>query len=271
MKYRPYSRDQIRTRFRKWAVQRRRVLINLVLIALAVLVLETILIFELMPAGPFRWYVLGIVHVSFPGAIAWLFYSRFLAFDAPAIHQLRGALGEESTRDELRRAERKGLIWGWVDSVGLQAGDIDHLVVTRSGGIIAIDSKFRNRADAQDRESMVRSARKVALRANALMQTLTRRERGAHRADGSPIKVTPVVVLWGAVQAELPEGAQVEGIEFVGGKHLVQWLASQSGHGVDKDSGRELIERIEQFRESARARPKQPTAKTQTTTAAADR
>ncbi|MGJ9422665.1 nuclease-related domain-containing protein [Aeromicrobium sp. CF3.5] len=270
MKYRPYSREQIRTRFRVWAVQRRRALLNVVLAALVLIIIETILILVLMPAGPLRWYALGIVHAAMPGVVAWLFYSMFLALDGSAIHHLRGAWGEENTRNELRRAERKRSIWGWVDSVGLQAGDIDHLVVSRSGGIIAIDSKWRNRADAHDQESMVRSARKVALRANALVQTLTRRERGAHRADGSPVTVTPVVVLWGASQADLPDNARIEGIEFVAGKRLVHWLATRSGHDVDKRSGHELIRLIEGFRESARVGAQQRSSKTQTTTAAAD-
>lgn len=195
-----------------------------------------------------------MVHTAVLGALVWLLFSMFLAADGTAIHHLRGAWGEESTRDQLRRAKRKGSIWGWVDSVGLQAGDIDHLVVTRAGGILAIDSKWRNRADHRDRDSMVRSARKVALRSNALMQTLTRRERGAHRADETPVTVTPVVVLWGAVQEGLPNDAHVEGIPFVAGGELVNWLAAQSGQSVDEDAAHDLIDLVEKFRESARVR-----------------
>ena len=92
--------------------------------------------------------------------------SAFLASDGEAIWHLRGAWGEENTRSELQRARRKRLIWGWVDSISLRAGDLDHLVVTRHGGLVAVDSKWRNRAS--DTVDMARAADKARLRAEAL-------------------------------------------------------------------------------------------------------
>lgn len=57
---------------------------------------------------------------------------------------IRGAYGEDQTRTELQRAQRAGLVWAWIDSVSLQRGDIDHIVVTRRGGVVALDWAFGN-------------------------------------------------------------------------------------------------------------------------------
>lgn len=108
-----------------------------------------------------------------------------------------------------------------MDSINLQAGDLDHLVVTRHGGLVAIDSKWRNHAS--DTTDMARAANKAKMRAEGLAQTLLQSERGArHRAKVNPLRVTPVVVLWGAAHHGVPDGARVEGIEFVSGRRLVK-------------------------------------------------
>lgn len=89
----------------------------------------------------FGWYALGALHaIAVCAGIGMILFS-FYVHDAEGIKQVRGAWGEENTRDELRLAKRKGLIWGWVDSITVSTGDIDHLVVTRRGGLVAIDSK----------------------------------------------------------------------------------------------------------------------------------
>ncbi|WP_166389739.1 nuclease-related domain-containing protein [Nocardioides ochotonae] len=100
----------------------------------------------------------------------------FLAHDAEAIWHVRGAWGEDNTRDELQRAKRKRLVWAWVDSVTLQAGDIDHLVVTRNGGLVAIDSKWRSKIN--DAADMARAAQKVRLRAEGLTRDLLKGDAG---------------------------------------------------------------------------------------------
>ncbi len=55
--------------------------------------------------------------------------------------QLSGAYGEYNTRDALRAAHRRHHIWGWIDNLEVQGGDIDHLVLAPSG-IYAIDTKW---------------------------------------------------------------------------------------------------------------------------------
>ncbi len=58
-----------------------------------------------------------------------------------ASRQLSGAYGEDNTRDALRAAHRRHHIWGWIDNLEVQGGDIDHLVLAPSG-IYAIDTKW---------------------------------------------------------------------------------------------------------------------------------
>jgi hypothetical protein len=135
----PYPRREYGRLFRAWA---RRNIKALALVGVGVIVLlavETVLIVALVPASSFRWWLLGALQAAIVAVGLHLTNAAFLAHEREAIWQLRGAWGEEATREELRRAKRKGLIWGWVDSVALQAGDLDHLVITRNGGLIAID------------------------------------------------------------------------------------------------------------------------------------
>jgi hypothetical protein len=136
-----------------------------------------------------------------------------------------------------------------VDSINLQSGDIDHLVVARQGGLVALDSKWRSQA--HDAAEMARDASKVRLRAEGLAGSLLKSEKSAHRARGSALRVTPLVVLWGAAQHTVPEDARVDGIEFVAGRRLVDWLADVVGEPVDKAAAADVLKRLETFRASA--------------------
>ncbi|GAA4821205.1 hypothetical protein ACFQ0K_19380 [Nocardioides caeni] len=69
-----------------------------------------------------RWYVIGLLHAGLLAAALHLINSAFLAYEVTAIWQLRGAWGEDNTRSELRKAKRRRLVWGWVDSITLQDG-----------------------------------------------------------------------------------------------------------------------------------------------------
>ena len=124
-------------------------------------------------AGPAKAYLLGAAHVGLIATFAHMMNSAFLAHEQHAIWQMRGAWGEDNTRSELQTAKRKGLIWGWVDSVTVDTGDIDHLVLTRRGGVLAIDSKWRNHIPEADRWAMAASSRKAAMRAEGVLLTLS--------------------------------------------------------------------------------------------------
>lgn len=201
---------------------------------------------------PVRWYLLGAVHAGVVAVCVQMLYVAFIAQDRHALQHLRGAWGEENTRDELRRAKRKGLIWGWVDSINLKAGDLDHLVVTRRGGLVTIDSKWRTSTDPQHTVDMARDARRAKIRAEGVSKSVLASTRGSrHRARTNPLVVRPVVVLWGAAQHEVPEGAVVDGIEFVSGRRLVAWLAQLDGDPVSKHAGRDALTRFKEFRAGA--------------------
>ena len=212
----------------------------------AVAVVTTLLL-AFAPESSFRSWLLGAIQIGMLGTYLHVAHTAFLAHDAEAIHHVRGAWGEDNTRDELRRSKRRRAIWGWVDSLPLQHGDIDHLVVTRNGGLVAIDSKWRSQPN--DAVAMARAARKVQLRAEGLTRDLLKGDvRGTRRARTNPLSVTPVVVLWGAAQHGMPEHASVEGIEFVAGRRLVAWLGRLEGQPVDKAVAADILRRLEDRR-----------------------
>jgi hypothetical protein len=248
-RYQPYSRRALRALFRRWAANNRRVLWSISAVAAALVVVETV-IFTTFWHLPGRAYLLGVMHTAIVAAIAHLINTMFLTNNREAIWHLRGAWGEENTRDELQRAKRKGLVWGSIDSVNLGTGDIDHLVVTRDGGLIVLDSKWRTES-VTDPSDMVRSAEKVKMRAEALARTLLRSERGSHRAAVNAVPVTPAVVLWGPSQQDLPDNATSRDISFVGGRRLLEWIAQRQGDPVDKAAAADLLRQLKEFRASA--------------------
>lgn len=246
-KHHPYSRLEFRRRLRSWLSRNRRLFALLTGGLVGLFTFITLLLLATMPASPFRWWLLGTLQTAVVAAYLHMLYAAFLAHDGEAIWHLRGAWGEDNTRDELRRAKRKRLVWGWVDAVGLRHGDIDHLVVTREGGLVAIDSKWRY--IASDTAEMSRAAQKVKLRAEALTRDLLKGDaRGNRRARINPLSVTSVVVLWGAAQHGVPEGARVDGIEFIPGRKLVPWLASRTGESVDKAAATDILSQWESRR-----------------------
>jgi hypothetical protein len=94
-------------------------------------------------------YALGFMDGVLATALVALVLTAFHA-STGSIWQLAGAWGEENTRDVLRAAKRRRHIWGWIDSVAIADGDIDHLVVTRDGRLVAIDSKWHATASKVD-------------------------------------------------------------------------------------------------------------------------
>jgi hypothetical protein len=255
-KYRPYSRRQLRRMRWAWTKRNLRPLMVLAAGMLASLAIATILL-VVTPASPtaFSWYLLGAIHFGMFATCVHALDATFMAHNREAIFHLRGAWGEENTRDELRRAKRKRLIWGSVDSISFEVGDLDHLVVTRRAGLVAIDSKFSNQAATRDTFDMARAAHRARLRAEALAKTLLRNESDArHRSRTNPLAVTPVVVVWGALQHEIPAGAKVNGIEFVPGRLLVRGLELLEGQAVDRDAGEEILNRLHSFRDTASQR-----------------
>ena len=196
---------------------------------------------------PWLWYAVGLLHAAIVGGFVYLMNMAFIAGDGEAIKHVRGSWGEENTRDELRTAQRKKLIWGWVDSLALERGDLDHLVVTRAGGVVAIDSKWRNHIT--DHAAIIETARRVRLRSEGVLRSLLQAERGTHRARGDAVLVTPLVVIWGTAQSDLPDVVRTNGVEIVSGQGLRAWLRDRSGEPVKKDAAADLIRKLEAYRD----------------------
>jgi hypothetical protein len=250
-KFEPYSRRELQRRRRTW-LRRNRGVVALVAVGILVILAVGSAIVVTTMTGPFSWYALGLIHAGLVAAGLHLLHSAFMAHDREALRHMRGAWGEDNTRTELQRAKRRRLIWGWVDSVNLQAGDLDHVVMTRRGGLVVLDSKWRNEVTANGTALMTRDAQRAKARAEGLARTLLKSERGArHRANMQSLTVTPVVVLWGAARPLVPDDAVLEGVRFVDGQQLVRWLAALDGEIVPKDAARDALERLKNFRATA--------------------
>ena len=248
-KYKPYSRREFQRHLRVWLRDNLRMVTIVTGALVVVLALETFLLVVVATPVALTWWLLGAVQAGIVAVYLHLLHAAFLANDREAIWHLRGSWGDDNTRSELQRAKRRRLIWGWVDSITLQSGDIDHLVVTGRGGLVVNDSKWRNRAD--DQIDMAKAAHKAKLRAEAVAKSLVRPERARHRSRSNPLSVTPVVVLWSAARDALPSGARTDGIEFIPGRNLVRWLSRLDVEVVTKAAADDLIARLEGFRADA--------------------
>ncbi|WP_137295363.1 hypothetical protein [Nocardioides dongxiaopingii] len=252
-KWDPYSRRELH-RLRVGYLRRNALLVAVVFAAVVLSMVITTWILLLLVSGAVRWYVMGAVHVGFVAAALHLVHVAHLAFDREAIWHVRGAWGEDNTRSELQRAKRRRLVWGWVDSITFQAGDLDHVVITRTGHLLAIDSKWRNDVTAAEREAMTKTAKRARLRAGGLASTIFTKEAGArHRARVRPLAAIQLVVIWGAAQRTVPKGGvEIDDIHFLAGRDLVPWLRSLEGESVGKDAAKDALERLRAFRAKAR-------------------
>jgi hypothetical protein len=243
-KHHPYSRREFRRRLGVWLRRNLRLVAGLTVGLVALIAVVTGLLLATMPASAFRSWLLGALQTGTIAVYLHTLHTAFLAHDVHAIRHVRGAWGEDNTRSELQRAKHRKLVWDWVDSLSLQNGDIDHLVVTRRGGLVAVDSKWRSAIS--DTVDMARAAQRVRLRAEALTRDLLKGEtRGTRRAKVNPLSVTSVVVLWGAAQHGVPDGASVDGIEFIAGRKFVDWLARLDGEPVDRAAAAGIVRSLE--------------------------
>ena len=243
-KHHPFSRREFRRRLIIWLRRNLRLIAALTIGMVVMITIVSGLLLVTLPDTDFKWWLIGTLQTGTVAAYLHLLHIGYLANDAEAIRHVRGAWGEDNTRSELQRAKRKKLVWGWVDSFGLQHGDIDHLVVTREAGLVAVDSKWRSQIS--DTADMARAAQKVRLRAEAVTRDFLKgTTRGARRAKVNPLSVTSVVVLWGPAQHGVPDGAVVDGIEFIAGRKFVDWLAQQDGQPVDRAAAADIIRSLE--------------------------
>jgi hypothetical protein len=62
------------------------------------------------------------------------------------------------------------------------------------------------------------------------------------------LTVTPVVVVWGAAQHNVPAGYRTEEVDFIPGRQLVTWLGALDSEAVTKAAAGDLIARLEEYR-----------------------
>jgi hypothetical protein len=246
-----YSGVQLRSQWGRFLRANRRILLLVVAIELATIGGVTALSLLTYGADPFITYILGAVHAGTLVIFYFTLRITFLASDQSAVRQMRGNLGEINTRDELKRAKRRRLIWGWVDSIAVSGGDIDHLVITRHGGIVAIDSKWRNDTIGADITRSAIAASKAASRAKAVLRHLgyLKREHAARRrADDTSITVTPLVALWGPIRRDVPAAARVGDVDFIAGPELLEWLRQHRSDEISRHAAKQLLDELEEFR-----------------------
>lgn len=249
-----FPRHQLAVEFRAFLRRRRRHVLSLVAIEVCLTTLLSVVLLVFWNRGPVLWYVLGGLHMLLICAVPAAIAIAFLTNSRTAIWNLRGAMGESNTSEVLKAARKQQVVWGYIESVAVTGGDIDHLVVTRAGGVLAIDSKWRNKVTADVLTSDAAAARAAARRAESILRSehvgaLKREARARHRDVGASFSVTPVVVIWGAVRHEMPDSAIREGVEFVPGEKLGAWLRARNDHPVDKTVANDLLERLAAFRD----------------------
>lgn len=126
------------------------------------------------------------------------------------------------------------------------------MVVTRAGGVVMLDSKFRTEVTAVGVADMAASARRAKLRGESLARQLLRADRsGRHRSRAHSVSVTPCIVLWGPARKDVPDGHTIDGVHFVDGRKLLRWLTQLPQATVSEEAGTDLLERLTAFRSAA--------------------
>jgi hypothetical protein len=118
-------------------------------------------------------YLLGLAQGFFVSLLATALLCAFHA-STGSIWQMAGVWGEDSTTDELRKAKRRGLIWGFVNGVATSTGDVDHVVVTKRGGVVAVDSKYHAHLRSDTVQCDLASAASSARRTRLIMLSFGR-------------------------------------------------------------------------------------------------
>lgn len=227
-----YPRRQVRRAFRSYLLHNWAGLATVILLWAAVLAVL---------AWALDGYALGLAQGAFATALVPMVLTSFLLVSGSAF-QLSGAWGEDNTRDVLKAAKRKRSIYGWVDNLEVQGGDVDHLVITRAGAF-ALDSKWHSHGITRDVIAQdIERARMSARRAASIMRSISR-----------PMPITPVVILWGGNQEWAKGGKTEDGVRFVCGSELKSWLSvtSEVVH-IDDRQAREILGELATFKQRVR-------------------
>ena len=116
---------------------------------------------------------------------------------------------------------------------------------------MAIDSKWRSSPEDLDPAAIAQEASRARLRADGVVQTLLKAERGSHRASVKAFRVKPLVVIWGRGRDVIPEGAKVGEVDIIKGPDLLDWLRRLDADGIDEAAAADVLSQIERFRATA--------------------
>lgn len=248
----PYSRVQSSARMRSWLRERRTMLVQGVAALVAVIVLNAFVLSLTLPES-IRWTIVGAMIGAAIVGVCWVMHLSFVIHDRAAVYEIRGAWGEDFTRDVLRRALRRRQVWGVVNGLVTQSGDIDHIVVSRRGGLVVIDSKFYTALTSAQREALIEAGRGHRRSMKGLARTVVPRGYGRHRGQ-EHIPVTTAIVLWGPARHDVPEPQVVDGVHLMSGDDLYAWLKTLTGEPIPKSFGRELTAELRDWAERQRER-----------------
>lgn len=235
---RSYARRRLRKSFRVFVRETKQVVF--VFVAAVVLVVAYTVIAE--PSAFMRGLTIGVVAT----ALAAAFLIMFLVTSGNAL-TLAGAWAEDFVNEEIKKARKRGRVWGAVPNIEVGGFDVDHFVVA-PGGIFAIETKAHARKISRATASAdLEQARESARKASLILQS-------KHVDMAQP--VTPVLAVWGrrATETVPPEGRIVDGVHVVPVPALADWFAAYSTGRVAEDNATTLLERLRAFRDGQHQR-----------------
>src|SRR5690349_8381111 len=98
-KHQPYSRQEFRRRLKAWILRNVKLVGAVTAGLFALIALFVGLLLLAAPGSRLTWWLLGAVPTAMVGAYLHLILTAFIAHDAEAIWHVRGAWGEDNTRD----------------------------------------------------------------------------------------------------------------------------------------------------------------------------
>jgi hypothetical protein len=161
--------------------------------------------------------------------------------------RLGGAWAEEATRDELKRAERRGYVWETVNGVALDGYDIDHVVFSPAG-VLVIDSKWHFKANSVQHHADACGAARSARSARAVLRSL-----------GENCEPKTLVVVAGPGSSELGSGETIiDGVQILARGCLLEWLGSHQTGRYPQDHAQRVADQLREFRATHGPRRKIP-------------
>lgn len=230
---RSYARRRLRKSF--WAFVRETKQVVIVFTAAVLLVIGYTVLAE--PSPFLRGLIIGVVATALLAA----FLIMFLVTSGNAL-TLAGAWAEDFVNDEIKKARKRGHVWGAVPNIEVGGFDVDHLVIA-PGGVFAVETKAHTRRITRATANAdLEQAREAARKAGLILQS-------KHVNMAQP--VTPVLAVWGrkATETVPAEGRTVDGVHVVPVPALADWFSAYRTGRLAEDNAATLLARLRDFRD----------------------